>query len=215
MPRAMVSTEGEYINTAEGTSVDAMIHTTLGVSGGIKTGTSQTIDNGLVFLVRSLREGETTDKSGYATIGEAEEMLGETVLRDCFEEHGFAMKVPKYFGVSLRNGQEVEGIAYLRSLVSDEEFESTTRLAGCGIDSVDADEDIGANIKDVCSDLDSVKVALNKKQADYFGLGKAGKKTVSAIAEAVASMVTWVPYGTTSGDDFEAGPAARLKIITK
>ena len=219
MPRAMVSTEGEYLNTAEGTSVDAMIHTTLGVSGGIKARngvmSEQTIQNGLVFLCRALREGKTTDKESYELLGEVEEMLGKTVLRTVFEKNGFAMKVPKYFGVSLRNGQEVEGIAYLRSLVSDEEFESTTRLAGCGIDSVDADEDIGADIKDVCTDLAEVKVPLTKKQADYFGLGKAGEKTVSAIAEAAASMVTWVAFGESSGDDFEAGPAARLKVITK
>ena len=56
---------------------------------------------------------------------------------------------------------------------------------------------------------------MTKKQADYFGLGKAGEKTVSAIAEAAASMVTWVAFGESSGDDFEAGPAARLKVITK
>lgn len=221
MPLNMVSPEGEFINHAEGTSADLMIHTTIGVSGGIGNNangesTVQSINGGLIGLVRSLHPGETTDKESYKAITALQEVIGETVLRDWFVNHGYTMKAPAYFGPSVRAAQDVSGIEYLRANFSEEEFESTTRMSAAGINSIDADEDIGDDVKAVCKDLNAVKVDLSKKVAEELGFGaKATKKSVLDIVQMVASRFTWVPYGTTSGDGFESSPSARLKVIRK
>ena len=212
-PLNMVTVEGDFVNHADGTSADLMIHTNLGVSGGIKDGTEQTINGGLIGLVRALRPGETTDKESYKSITALGEVIGETVLRNWFVNHGFTMKVPSYFGPSDRHGQDVSGIEYLRANFSSEEFESTTRMSSAGINDVD-ETDIGDDVRAVCKDLAKAKCKLTAKQAEQVGLGKKGKSyPILDIVEAVASTVVWVPYGTQTGEEFESSPMARLKAL--
>ena len=219
-PQNMCSPEGEYIDDADGTSADVVIHTTVGVSGGLGKNaegekTVQTVENGLLFLVRSLHPGETTDTNGFTTISECEDLIGKVTFTNVFKEHGFAMKGPVYYGVSLRGGQDKSGILYLRSILGeDKDFKSNKRLTAAGIHSVDASEDIVDDLRTVMTDLSKVSINLTKADAETLGIGnKKADYTVSTIVDAVATRCTWIPYGESTGEGFESNPLVRIRQI--
>ena len=219
-PQNMCSPEGLHIDDADGTSADVMIHTTVGVSGGLglnkdREKTVQTVEHGLTFLVRALRPGETTDSKGFETIGECEDLIGKETLTAVFQQYGYTMKAPYYYGVSLRGGQDKSGIDWLQSILGkDAAFKSNKRLSAAGIHSVDADEDIVDDLRAVMTDLNEVSITLNKADASALGVGtKKGDYTVSTIVESVADRCTWIPYGESTGDGFEQNPLVRIRSI--
>ncbi len=132
----------------------------------------------------------------YALLNEVEEALGEKVW-DTLVEGGMIEYIPVPRRAKFdEQGQQVSGMAFVRSLNSDEAFESTAMFEANGIFDVDAEERFDAY--DGLKDIKDAKISLTKAEANLVGLTwkKGGKFSLLDIIKSVSGRLNWHDVGT-------------------